>query len=506
MSLSEGKLEVFYYGDLCEGDDAAELAGWQVLLNPKRFAEFAFDFLVSWWHSRLWSVALVAFPAVFCMLITAVSILTYSQASTSWSAKRMYETTLSEAIANQNWAAARVACDGLLAKNPNELRYLFQRAVIAEGLQDSELARSLVIRCTPLDGIGYGPARLTTAKLLLSQKDVSTAKKQLELAVQESPLESLYAVELGRLMVASGEVERGLKTLEKAAGNDPTIRMQMGVFYQEHKQPADALRSFRLAATSANQSWESTGKAKFAVLVIEAWRSSGDLERAEQFARNWFQQDKNFRPAREALARCWAQQAEEFRQAGNSPSQWELLEKVLALSPNNIPALAQISELAFAKGDVAERANQTVTRMLSSGQAPTIVHTILGTRAAQANLWKKAAFHLDQAKEQNPAAPVILNNLAWVLANAEPPQLEQAKLISQEAIKLAPQHPDMYDTHGFVLLKLGDARGAITNFEKALKLHPNHLPYRRRLAEAYLAVGDSESARRLQSAIDAEQP
>ena len=51
--------------------------------------------------------------------------------------------------------------------------------------------------------------------------------------------------------------------------------------------------------------------------------------------------------------------------------------------------------------------------------------------------------------------PVLLNNLAWVLLSAEPPQLDKALSMADAAVKALPQHPEIRETRGVILARLG---------------------------------------------------
>ncbi len=79
--------------------------------------------------------------------------------------------------------------------------------------------------------------------------------------------------------------------------------------------------------------------------------------------------------------------------------------------------------------------------------------------------------------ERRPGSAEALNNLAWYLITAEPPELRdpvQALRYAREAMELQPQSGAIVDTHVAVLLALGQTEQAIACLQKALpRLQPD---------------------------------
>jgi tetratricopeptide (TPR) repeat protein len=97
----------------------------------------------------------------------------------------------------------------------------------------------------------------------------------------------------------------------------------------------------------------------------------------------------------------------------------------------------------------------------------------------------------------------IRNNLAWVYIRKEK-DLDKAKDLITEALTLNPLHRPYYlDTLGVVLLKLGNAAGAITALKESVDTLPKDktdllAEARGHLADAYKAAGDETKHREVQ--------
>ncbi|MBA6328709.1 PEP-CTERM system TPR-repeat protein PrsT [Colwellia sp. MB02u-6] len=67
-----------------------------------------------------------------------------------------------------------------------------------------------------------------------------------------------------------------------------------------------------------------------------------------------------------------------------------------------------------------------------------------------------------------PSNVIVLNNLSWLYL--EKGELEKAQLHSKKSIKLAPENPNVIDTRGMVLLKIGERLASWKALSKAYKI------------------------------------
>ena len=87
---------------------------------------------------------------------------------------------------------------------------------------------------------------------------------------------------------------------------------------------------------------------------------------------------------------------------------------------------------------------------------------------------------------------VVLNNLAYALAQMKDPQAVQ---MAGQALKLAPDNPATLDTMGWALLKTGQATQALPYLKKALSKQPDAGDIHYHLAAALAESGDKARAR-----------
>jgi tetratricopeptide (TPR) repeat protein len=103
---------------------------------------------------------------------------------------------------------------------------------------------------------------------------------------------------------------------------------------------------------------------------------------------------------------------------------------------------------------------------------------------------------LQEAVDAFPDHGLSLNNLAWLLGNQEPRDLEKAKALARRAVASDPRMGTFHDTLGTIFLELKDWRAAIQELELALAQTPIEARSKihAKLAIGYEAVGEASLA------------
>jgi|GEM_PF-904170 len=101
----------------------------------------------------------------------------------------------------------------------------------------------------------------------------------------------------------------------------------------------------------------------------------------------------------------------------------------------------------------------------------------------------EAKLYWEMAYKKEPNNINALNNLAYCLASLSPSNVEQALELLERAITLSPNNPEILDSWGFVLMVGVRPKEAINKYEMAIRQDGKRLDTRKRLREAYEAVG-----------------
>jgi putative PEP-CTERM system TPR-repeat lipoprotein len=117
---------------------------------------------------------------------------------------------------------------------------------------------------------------------------------------------------------------------------------------------------------------------------------------------------------------------------------------------------------------------------------------------AQQNLVRKdyqgAIANYQAALKLEPANPLILNNLAWALAETGDPK---AREYAGTAYRQAPFNPNVIDTLGWAEVQIGDAQKGVELLQAASNLAPSNIDIRLHLAKGMIKTGDKAGAKKV---------
>jgi len=187
---------------------------------------------------------------------------------------------------------------------------------------------------------------------------------------------------------------------------------------------------------------------------------------------------------------------------GNSESSFaqmfQLLGRALQYDPSNRVAYLRMNSLYQSATDDAERSDlrRQLEQQVVEGKALPFAHFSLGTIRWLDGDYSAALWHTERAFELDPALMDVANNLAWLLGDAEKPDLARALELTNLAISRQPGDPRYRDTRGTILMKMHAWEAALTDFESILPHAAGEHRKRihERLETIYLRLGKASIA------------
>jgi len=172
----------------------------------------------------------------------------------------------------------------------------------------------------------------------------------------------------------------------------------------------------------------------------------------------------------------------------------------LARSPtkaNRTGLSAVLVQLVEGTSADARDATQRLEAVMAiGGPLADYLHLLMASAAVRTGDLAKAQRYYEIAFERNEAAPVLANNLAYVLARADPPQLERALELVDRALRKQPDDPRFRGTRGQIAVMQKRSKEAIVDLELALQKSSGNAELHQSLADAYDAVGEKSLAQR----------
>ena len=149
-----------------------------------------------------------------------------------------------------------------------------------------------------------------------------------------------------------------------------------------------------------------------------------------------------------------------------------------------------------------EQAEQTLRTWLDARPGDVAVRAVLGYFAQVRGKKAVAMQEYERILEQAPQNAIALNNLAYLYQERGD---ARALGLAERAYQLAPNHPDVMDTYGWLLVQSGQPDRGVVILNQAVKLAPDVHEIRYHLA-AGLAYADkkAEALRELMVLVETE--
>lgn len=484
-----------------------------VLFWPVHLVEMSYAGCQRWVFSRPWDLLLHAAPAIVVALVV-VGIVSYERSGADRAVLAMYQKQVDESLDDGDLPTAEIYLRKLNIIDEAGPATAFANARLAELKGEEASAERIMSGLTRDDDSGHPRAHFWVAMRMVQEKKTLTPDESLDLIHHLTrALDSDHDRQDAHVLLADIERKRGnreqaAKHLESVVLDRPEMRLPLAMIYSEM---GDVFRS-RQQRERAEDHFRQRAERDMAdvrsrILWAKAVALSNDYDQATRIlldaipATNGDVSDESqrkIRQLREALAElyvAWSDRVDRERNP-DLKRRIELLQRALQFAPNNADALNRLAVLVGQAGEEGEQVRTALDRLLASGDVPAAVRLILGTSAATREEWDEAKEQLEQAYHEMPQMPVLLNNLAWVLASADPPEFEQAHRLADAAIRIWPDHPEILETRGVILAGLGRWSEALVDLESALKSFPERAGLHKRLAVVYEQLGDTEMADR----------
>ena len=211
------------------------------------------------------------------------------------------------------------------------------------------------------------------------------------------------------------------------------------------------------------------------------------------------QHPENKSLTREIFDACLQQASLLAEQRSAPEEQLRLLQRAQQLDPSAQEPLIYLSRLAQHQNGVRTSAQALVDELIHSENPPPAIFAILGTQAAEAADYPVAVAYLRQACQADPQDAQSMNNLAWVLLQADTSSpgessLDEALQLATRAVQIQPDMAIYRETRGQILVRLGRAEEAVPELQRALNGTGDAAVIHAALADAYERLGEGDLA------------
>jgi putative PEP-CTERM system TPR-repeat lipoprotein len=163
-----------------------------------------------------------------------------------------------------------------------------------------------------------------------------------------------------------------------------------------------------------------------------------------------------------------------------------------ALKRQKAPVLALRMHGLLTQAGKKKEADAVLARWMQENPKDVLVRLYLADSALGRKDYNAAVPAYRQILAEQPNNVVVLNNLAWALWQLKDPGALQ---LAEKAHGLAPDNPAVADTLGVILVEQGDLKRGMQLLDEAVKGAPNVPDLRLHYARALLKSGDKAAAR-----------
>ena len=374
----------------------------------------------------------------------------------------------------------------VVASAPNNpvAHYNLGRAFYMHG--DAELARQQFSRAIELRP-DYITARLSLAQLQVDRHEFDAAVKSAQDILKYDPNNTPAKLIAAAAMMGQRKFPESRAVLDQMIKVNPSsaeATFQLGILDLAEKQYKEAEAAFRRA-------YELNPAVPRGLLgVVETYMQQGMVDKAIQT----LQAESARTPAR--LDFHLALGDVELR-AGRYDEAIAEFQKVLAASPKGSASQGQmylkIGEANRRKGDFATAINafQEARKTLPDNVQGL---TSLGITLAAADRWPESRQIYEATLKLDPANGVVLNNLAFGLAEHNG-DLDQALTMAQQAKRIYPEMPEISDTLAWIYLKKNLPDQALPILQELVAKSPDRAVFRYHLGLAKAQKGDKAQAK-----------
>ena len=487
-----------------------KLLHWLVLLpfNIGRSIVSSLWILLSGWTAtRERKALLFGLPALLFAALT-IGLMFFNEYYMKGRLLNNYEVAAEQAIKLEEYDSAMIYLEKLIDLDSNKDKYRYQMATVYYAKGDGQQGERTLNNIAPTEKAGYPQAHLILAKnaLVRAQKadaedreqELVIARTHLDHAIMREPQNVQALHQAAVLASRTDRMKDAAGYMRSASMYNPDLLLDAALLQRAIGQEKDARLMSRQYIDYLNRSLEDKplrrwyGIARAHFFLEQYPETVAAVEKSIKATENAEERKRLLVFLAEAHSK-WASSIRNFR---DNPAQFaerlRHLERALQIYPRSTTASSLLAEMAFVDSDHADQLNSLLRNALVNGKASATVHMLLGTSAIKAGKIDSALVHLRQAQKLAPNTVEVLNNLAWLNADKEQPDLPLAEELIESAMAIASDNYHIRHTRGTIMMKAGKMKEALADLEFALPSMSDNAKIHDQLSEVYAKLGELE--------------
>lgn len=172
-----------------------------------------------------------------------------------------------------------------------------------------------------------------------------------------------------------------------------------------------------------------------------------------------------------------------------------LLRTAASLPVTRVEAIDRLSRVSLLSGSIADRAQDFLLQLRSSGTDAENVLITMGTTAILNERYESATEALQQANSLSMGRnPIILNNLALATVRNSAGSAQDALTLINQALELLPGNPELLSTRGEIFVAMQRWADARRDLEECVSIRGGRPKVHRLLQKVWLGLNEPDRA------------
>lgn len=417
-----------------------------------------------------------------------------------------YRAAGKKALAENDYDGAKPFFGRLVASHgvSKELDRLSWAIILGE-TGSIDRAKAILDSLAPDDAVGFSTAHRFKAQLLLSTitKKSSPVDPEILLNIrhhlERSDEQKSIEVQNGwaNYYLAVGQPENAIRYMEASAEINPEYLFTIAAIYESSGNVSGKDRTLEKAKLTYEKILDKDPlNHSVRILLSAVLVKQNREEQAEQNLKVGVQLQPD-QKIMNALSDFYLMRHDRSVYGGKPfDDQLEFLQTALTFDPNHLPVYERLitQSRIHMETEGFDKIQNMLEESIVNGKSTALSHFALGNLMFLKGEVKDSQFHMERAYELDAKFLVIANNLAWLLAHNENPELDRAYELIKGVVERRPDDARFRDTLASVLMKLGKTDEALTEFERALPGVQDKKSIHEKLAVLYEQAGKKNLA------------
>ncbi len=478
----------------------AKSVGWDILMLPYMIVTAPVRFLRGVANSGL-REALFVIPAL--VMLGFLGYVGLQVLGRSETIHNRYAEEVKQAMKDGEFKKAKTYFTRIMQDRELTQPQKLQWMVVLAETGEKEKANQILDELAPDDGVGYPPAHRAKALRIAFSRNNRNAPlplKKLENHLTRSREHTPLIQQAWAIYYRSiDNPDKAIEALKVAAQTDPALHIAIAKYEGELNRQEDRQQTLRNAEQKFKQILEQDPMNSRARCLLASSISQQDrLDEAQNILLEGLEINGDG-TIRKANAEFFTMRHDQERANQNRVGKRvTYLFQALGANPNHFPIYERLIALTNEKnsdGDNFVRVRNELNHLIAGDHPNPMAHFALSNIFWQHEEFEKATVHLELAYKIEPRFTFVLNNLAWVLAHRDPPDLDRALELAKQAVKTSPKDGRYHDTLGTIYMKLEQYKDAAAEFELSLPTVRNKINVRKKLVDVYTKLGMLEQAK-----------